>query len=49
MTSSLASCADTGVSLPRTEPIDDHALWRPRSRHRLLADFLVRDNGFIRG
>ena len=43
MTTSLASCADTGVSLPRTEP------GAPDPDIGCLADFLVRNNGLIRG
>jgi hypothetical protein len=50
MTTSLASCADTGVSLPRTEAIDDPRLLAPQIPTSAASrTFLVRNNGFIRG
>ena len=50
MTTSLASCADTGVSLPRTDPFDDPRLRAPQNPgDGCLADFVVRNKGFIHG
>ena len=50
MTTSLASCADTGVSLPAgPNPLMITPSGAPDPDIGCLADFLVRNNGFIRG
>jgi hypothetical protein len=52
MTTSLAFCANTGVclpDLPRTEPLMSLPSAAPDPDTGYLADFLVRNNGFIRG